>query len=69
MPYLNKLEDGRLFETVVQNNAARHIITNNGCTVWEQLLDLPTTMVAPSGMVVCLKQLYLPISCMFIFAA
>ena len=48
MPYLNKLGDGRLFETVVHNSAARHIITNNGCTVWEQLLDLPTTMVAPS---------------------
>ena len=46
MPYLNKLEDGRLFETVVRNNAAWHIITNTGCTVWEQLLDLPTTMVA-----------------------
>ena len=69
MPYLNKLGDGRLFETVVKNNAAWHIITNSGCTVWEQLLDLPTTMVALSGMAVCLKQLYLPISCMFIFAA
>ena len=31
--------------------------------------DLPTTMVALSGMAVCLKQLYLPNSCMFIFAA
>ena len=63
-------EDGRMFETVVHNSAARHIITNNGCTVWQQYFqDLPTTMVALSGMAVCLKQLYLPISCMFIFAA
>ena len=42
MSYLNKQEDGRLFEIVLHNNAAWHIITNNGCTVWEQLLDLPT---------------------------